>query len=103
MYTGVLDKNYIIKFYRSIGYPIGPPSNLYEYNHSTIKIVLEYRINPQPRPVNILITELHELHPYNKFVIVDKCSNMQLKASWKKFIRDLIDCVIGVCWIWKSD
>ena len=46
MYTLVLDKNWIINFCRSISYPIGPPSKLYEDNQSTIKKVLEVRISP---------------------------------------------------------
>ena len=30
IYTALLDQNWIRKFYRSIGYPIGPSSKLYE-------------------------------------------------------------------------
>ena len=40
IYTVVLDKKYIINFYRSVVNPIGPPSKLYEDNQATIKIFL---------------------------------------------------------------
>ena len=38
-YTGVLDKNLIRKCYRSIGYPIEPPSKVYKENQVTTKRV----------------------------------------------------------------
>ena len=37
MYTDVLDYNCNRTFYRSIGYPTGNPSKLYDYNRETIK------------------------------------------------------------------
>ena len=37
MYKGVLDQNWIRDLFRSIGYPIGPPSKIYEDNQATIE------------------------------------------------------------------
>ena len=62
MYTGVLDHNHIRYLFRSIFYPIGSPSELYEDNQATIKIVLEDIITPKSRPIDVLITALRELH-----------------------------------------
>ena len=59
MYTGVLDQNWIRDFFRSIGYPIGPPSKIYEDNQATIKIVLVDIITPQARLLGVLITAIH--------------------------------------------
>ena len=76
MYTGVLYHNYIINFYISIGYPIGPPSKLYENNKSTIKLLfLADSITPQSRPINILITDLHDHFLCRTFYMVDIGSN----------------------------
>ena len=47
MYTDVVDKNWIIMFCRSIGYPIGDVSKLYEDNQATTKQVLDNKITPQ--------------------------------------------------------
>ena len=71
MYTGVLDKNWIRKFYISIGCPIGTPSKLYEDNKETIKVVLVDRITPQSSIIVIPITDLHKLHIHNTFYILD--------------------------------
>ena len=65
-------------FFRSISYHIGPPSKLYEDNQATIKIALKDKITPQSRPLDFLITSLHELHLRNTFYTVDTRSNMQL-------------------------
>ena len=46
IYTGVLYPNWIKKFFRSIVYPIGPPSKLYEDNQTKIKSVLTDIITP---------------------------------------------------------
>ena len=62
MYTGVLDLNCVRNFFRLIGYPIRPPSKLYEDNQETIKIVLVEIITPQARNLDVLITALRELH-----------------------------------------
>ena len=62
MYKVVLDQNLIIGFFRSIGYPIRPPSKLYEDNQATIKIILADRITPQSRPIDVLIASLHKLY-----------------------------------------
>ena len=78
MYTGMFDQNWIIFFYRSIGYTIGPTSKLYEDNQSTIKIVFSYRVNPQSSPLDVLSTVLCELHICKIFDMVDTRSNMQL-------------------------
>ena len=101
MYTGVLDQNWIRNFFRSIGYPIGPPSNLYEDNQATIKILLEDRITIQARPLDFLIASLHELHLIKPFEMLDTRSNVQLsdhnfKPCGRKSVRNLIDNAIGV-------
>ena len=57
--TGVLYKNWVIKFYISIGYPIGYPSKLYENNQATIKRLLKDIITVQDRPLEFLITTIH--------------------------------------------
>ena len=59
MYKGVLDQNWIRDFFRSIGYPIGPPSKVYEDNQATIKIVLAHIITPQCILLDVLITDIH--------------------------------------------
>ena len=100
MYTGLLDQNWIRKFFGSIGYPIGPPSNLYKDNQATIKRVLEDIITPKARTIDALINALHELHLRKTFDMVDTRSNTQL-ADHKsnphggKSRRDLIDRDIG--------
>ena len=48
--------------FRSIGYTIGTQSKLYEENQATIKGVMADRISPQARPLDVLITALHEIH-----------------------------------------
>ena len=58
------------------------------------------RITPQSRPIDVLITFLHELHLRNTFEMVDKISNMQLvdlnsKPHGRKSLRNLIDRAIG--------
>ena len=77
MYTGALDQNWIRDFFRSIGYPIVPPSKLYEDNQATMKIFLSDRITTQDRHIGILITTIHEIHLQN-IEIVDTISNLQL-------------------------
>ena len=44
----------------------------------TKKRVLVDRITPQYRPIDVLITAIHELHLQNIFEMVDTISNMQL-------------------------
>ena len=56
MYTGVLDQNWIIELFISIGYPIGNSSKLYEDNQETIKRLLADRITPQDIPLDVLIS-----------------------------------------------
>ena len=72
MYTRVLDKNLIRNFYISIGYQIGPPSKIYEDKQATNKGIFAERITPQDRPLDILITAIHELHLQQIFKMVDK-------------------------------
>ena len=74
----MLYQNLIRNFFRPIGYPIVPPSKLYEDNQAKIKRVLEEMINPQVRPLGILITAIHKIHICKKFYMVDTISNMQL-------------------------
>ena len=57
---------------------MGPPSKLHEDNKATIKRVLVDRITPQVRPLDVLITALHELHIRKIFEMVDTRSSMQL-------------------------
>ena len=100
MYTGVLDQNWIRDFFRSIGYPIGPPSKLYEDKQAKIKIVLVGIITPLSRPINVLITALHEICPRKTVDMVDTRSNMQLsdlksKPHGGKSLRNIIDRAIG--------
>ena len=71
MYAVVLDKNWIRNLYTSICYPIGPPSKLYQYNQATTKRALTDRISPQARPINVIITALHELHLPKRFEMLD--------------------------------
>ena len=102
MCTGMLDKNWIRLFYRSIGYPIEYPSKLYEENQETIKRVSAYRITTQPSPLDVLITALHYLHLCKKFDMVDIRSKMKLadinsKTHGKQNIRGILDQVIGIC------
>ena len=101
MYTAVLYQNWIRYLFRSIGYPIGPPSKLYGDNQATVKIVLAYRITPQDRPLYFLITALHEIHLRKIFEMVDTISNMQLadlnsKPHGGKSLQDIIDCDTGI-------
>ena len=78
MYIGVLDQNWIGDFFRSIVYPIRPPSKLYYDNQGIIESVMADIITPQSRPLDVLITALHELHLRKIFDMVDTRSNMQL-------------------------
>ena len=99
MYTGVLDQKCIRNFFRSILYPIGPPSKLYEENQAIIKIVLADIIVTHVRPIDVLITDIHEHHLRKTFEMVDTRSNMQLsdlnsKTHGRKSLRDILDRVI---------
>ena len=67
MYTGVLDQNCIRELFIPTGYPIGPPSKIYEDNQATIKRVLADIITPQAKPLNVLITSLYEINLRKKF------------------------------------
>ena len=92
----MLYQNWIRDFFRSIGYPIGPPSKLYKDNQEKIKIVLADIITPQAIHIDALITSLHELHLRKTFEMIDTRSNMQLadlnsKPHGRKIIRNFID------------
>ena len=59
-----------------------------------------YIITPQEINLNILITDLHEIHPPQKFERVDTISDMQLadlnsKPYGTKFVINVIDSAIG--------
>ena len=100
MYIGVLDQNWIRDLFISIGYPIGPTSKLYEENQAKVKRVLEDRIITQARPLNVLITSLHELHLRKIFHMVGTRSNMKLsnlksKPQGGKSLKNIIDHAIG--------
>ena len=95
----MLDQNWIRNFFRSIGYPIGPPSKIYENNQVTIKRVLVYIITPQSIPIDVLINALHELHIGKLFDMVDTRSNMQLadlnsEPLDGKILRNIVDSAI---------
>ena len=102
IYTVVLDKNWIRKLYISIGYPIWPPSKLYENNQATIKRVLSDIITLQSRPLVVLVVILWEICLRKSLDMVDTRSNTQLsdinsKPRGGKIIRDIINQSIGVC------
>ena len=95
----MLYQNWIRNFYISIGYPIGTLSKLYEDNQAKIKIVLEYRITPKVRPLDVLINALDKIHLCKKFDIVERISNMQIsdinsKPHGGKILIGLIDRAI---------
>ena len=101
MYTGLLDQNWIRDFFRSIGYPIGSPLKLYKDNQATVKTVLTDIITPQSRPLDVLITAIHELHLRKIFEMVETRSNLQLsdlnsKPHGVKILQNLIYRAIGV-------
>ena len=58
--------------------PIGPPSKIYEDEQATFKISLTKIINNQARPLDVLITDLHEIYLTYIFEMVYTISNMQL-------------------------
>ena len=96
----MLDKNWIIYLLGSIGYPIGHPYKIYEDNQVTIKRAMADRIAPQARPLDVLITSLHELHLRKIIDMVDTRSNMQLsdlnsKPHGGKSLRNIIGPSIG--------
>ena len=100
MYTVLLDQNWIIDFFRSIGYPIGPPSKLYDDNQVTIKRVLVDRITPRYIPLDFLITAINELHPIKKLKWWTQDQTCNLMTSIpnlmvEKSLLNLIDCNIG--------
>ena len=72
----MLDQKWIRYFYRSIGYSIGTPPKLYEDNKATIKRLFMDMITPQARPLDVLITALHDIHLCKKFDMVDTRSNI---------------------------
>ena len=83
-------------FFSSIGYLIGSPSKLYEYNQTTVKRLLVDIITTQYRPIDVLITALHEFHIRKIFDMVDTRSNMQLydlnfRPHGGSSLRDIID------------
>ena len=60
------------------------------------------RTTPQAKPIDVLITDLHELHIRKKFERVDTISNMQLsdlnsKPHCRKSLRDIIGIEFGFC------
>ena len=100
MYTVLLYQNWIKNVCIPIGSPIGPSSKLYKENQSTIKLLLSYRITPKFRPLDILITDIHENLLRKIYYMVDTISNMQQanlnsKTHGVPSIRDIIDSEIG--------
>ena len=66
----------------------------------TIKRVLADRSTNQSRPLDVLITALHELHLRKKIDMADTRSNIQLadlnsKPHGGKILINIIDCAIG--------
>ena len=62
----------------SIGFPLSKPTPTYEDNQATIKQVLKDRITPEARPLDVLITGLHEHKLRGTFSIHDCRSDLQL-------------------------
>ena len=58
MFKRVLDQNWINNFFRSIGYPIEPPSKIYEEKQAKIEVLLVDIITPQSIPLDFLITAI---------------------------------------------
>ena len=90
----------IINFFRSIGYPIGTPSNIYEENQATFKKIPGVH-NHSPSQTSKLTNHLYPQNPsQNIFDMVDTRSNMQLsdlnyKPHGRKSLRNIIDNTIG--------
>ena len=64
------------------------------------KIVLAYRITTQARPLDVLVTPIHELCLLKTFYMVDIISNVQLadfnsKLHVGKIFKDIIDRATG--------
>ena len=100
MYTGVVDQKCIRNFCRSIGYPIGAPYKLYEYNQDTIKQVLSDRITPQILSLGVFINVFNEYHLRQTFVALDTISSMKMadlnsKPHGVQILRDLVDQAMG--------
>ena len=96
MDTGVLYQNRIRNFLRSLGYPIGPPSIIYEDNQAKIKRVLADIITTQDRPLDAMITAIHEIHIQKTFEMVNTRSNMQIyglnsNPRGRKILSNIID------------
>ena len=72
------------------------------YLYTLSSRVLAYIITTQYRTINVLITDIHELHILKTFEMVDTRSNMQhsdlnSKPHGRIILRDLIDRAIGSC------
>ena len=78
MYTFVIDQNWIRNFYRSIDYHKELPSKLYEENEATIKRVSEDRITTKYRPLDFLVTILHDIHLSKILDMVNTRSEMKI-------------------------
>ena len=78
LFQGVKQTYCLRNFMLSIGFPICQPTPTYEDNQATIKQVLKDRITPQARPIDVLITSLHEHHARGTFAIADCKSQLML-------------------------
>ena len=63
---------------------------------------MSYIITLQYRPLDVLVTGIHDINLIKISEMVDTISNMQLdnlnyKPHGRKRLKDLIDCVIGFC------
>ena len=99
MYTGVVDQNWMIMCCRSIEYPIGSLSKLYEGNQATTKPLLPYIITPQAGPIKALINSLREYQLWQTFSAVYTLSNMKLTVLHSKphifqSLRNIVGCSI---------
>ncbi len=78
LYHGVKKTIIIRNFLKTIGYPCKTPTTTYEDNSATISQVLKDRITPKARPVDILVTNLHDLYLQEVFEIKSCKTNYML-------------------------
>ena len=69
LYHGVKKTVLVRNFLKSIGFPCKVSMKTYEDNVEMISQVLKYRITPKERPVDILVTNLHDLYLQDIFSI----------------------------------
>lgn len=78
LFNGVRKTFCIRNFMTSIGSPICLPTPTYEDNQATIKQVNKDRLTPRARPVDVLITSLHEHKLRGTYEIADCHTDLML-------------------------